>query len=675
MKKHVCLALIILTSLVSPALAAASGKSIAELIQAYERPEIGDGVAVSNLTFSSPSGNLKFNLSAGRAAAVSVAGEPIGVFFVGRASFTYVSTDPVEHAALEYNTEHATSLTAATNEAGNVLLEGPVEQLFLWIAGSELPQLPDGETQPLDPSFAEHREQFGKAQIPPPAHLFVKQTLDDPGATVIWAEFISGPDNLVYVWDSVYEEAAALYCLRADHRYPGQPDMLWPVLLSQQAIDRDRRDFKHPSFLLTDVTYTLTASKKSDAAFDITETLLPQRQAQRVLRFDLTSRVYDRHNKPRLYNVRGVTDAAGKALSYHHDQDQLVVDLAQPAEPDQAIKLRFEIDGDFLILPQGDSYWQLGSWSFPQPEWSGRHFTVHSTVRVEKPFVPLVPGVTISRREEGEYNVVENKLDKPVSFYIIIAGRYRLEEEKEGDVTIRVASYAGGNPRAFRKLGHLASQMIQYYESWLGPFPFTEYNIIEINSLGWGQAPPATMFITQEAFTPQMNKIFTQGINHRFAHEIAHQYWGYVVREGSFEDEWLAESFAEFSSALAIKELKGEVAFKDMISDWKSDAKASLNRATMPTANRIRSTTPSSSWDRINLIYDKGAYILACLYEELGDQKFRAFLRVYLKGLAWKFGTTKDVVNLLEAITKKDYDSFFERYYWGTELPTMKDGN
>ena len=49
------------------------------------------------------------------------------------------------------------------------------------------------------------------------------------------------------------------------------------------------------------------------------------------------------------------------------------------------------------------------------------------------------------------------------------------------------------------------------------------------------------MFITKEAFDPlvETNQFFTQGINERFAHEIAHQYWGIVVKMPSHEEQWL----------------------------------------------------------------------------------------------------------------------------------------
>ena len=68
-------------------------------------------------------------------------------------------------------------------------------------------------------------------------------------------------------------------------------------------------------------------------------------------------------------------------------------------------------------------------------------------------------------------------------------------------------------------------------------------------------SPGATMFITKEAFNPLMgddNKLFSKGINERFAHEIAHQYWGHVVKMGSIEEQWVTESFAEYSSSLVI---------------------------------------------------------------------------------------------------------------------------
>ena len=71
----------------------------------------------------------------------------------------------------------------------------------------------------------------------------------------------------------------------------------------------------------------------------------------------------------------------------------------------------------------------------------------------------------------------------------------------------------------------MANGIIDYYEYFLGPFPWSEFNIVQINTYGYGQAPPGTMHITNEAFNPtltEVDQVFSEGINERFAHEIAH---------------------------------------------------------------------------------------------------------------------------------------------------------
>jgi hypothetical protein len=140
----------------------------------------------------------------------------------------------------------------------------------------------------------------------------------------------------------------------------------------------------------------------------------------------------------------------------------------------------------FLDPPYGDSFWQLGTepW-FPQPELNGQYYTIHSTVKVHKPWTAFTPGDTVRREAEGDYDVVETRMTKPVQFAVVHAGKYAISEEKYDDLTIRVASYAGNNDRAMKQLGNLAWKMIKFYEPWLGPFPFKEFNIIEIHELGY----------------------------------------------------------------------------------------------------------------------------------------------------------------------------------------------
>src|SRR5262249_11818309 len=207
--------------------------------------------------------------------------------------------------------------------------------------------------------------------------------------------------------------------------------------------------------------------------------------------------------RPRFVRVKAITDAAGKSLSFHHQNGTLLVGLRAPAPEGQPVRLTFDITGDFLIRPDGDSYWALSTepW-FPQPDLSGQFYTFHAKVRVKKPFVPFASGRTIARKTEGDESIVETEIDKPVQFAVVLAGKYEQQEETRDGLTIRVATYAGKNERAAKQLANLAFLIIKFYERFLGPFPFSEFQILEINAYGFGIAPPGVMFITKEAFNP-----------------------------------------------------------------------------------------------------------------------------------------------------------------------------
>jgi aminopeptidase N len=371
--------------------------------------------------------------------------------------------------------------------------------------------------------------------------------------------------------------------------------------------------------------------------------------------------------------VKGIFDERGAAVPFDHAKDELAIGLAAPLSLGVPVKLRFEIEGDILYQPGGDNYWALGvgPW-FPQPDLSGQYYTVHATVKVKKPFLPFAPGKTIRRVEEGQWNVLETRIDKPVQFMVVLAGKYAFEEETKNGVTVRVASYGHKDVLGIRKLMKLTHQVIAYYEPFLGPFPFDEFNVIQIHSWGFGQAPPGFMFITSEAFNPiggAINQFFSQGINERFAHEIAHQYWGHVVKMPGVEEQWLTESFAEVCAGLLVRDLRGKSDFEGLITVWKSRAKEAASTAPIPLANRIHANSETADLHRTYLLYSKGPWLLNSVRQEIGDQAFLRFLRSCQATFQWKFGNTKSVQLVLETITKKDWKPFFDAYYWGTGLP------
>jgi hypothetical protein len=665
-----------------PASAArAAGPALPEVIERFDHLRVGQAVTVSAQTLSA--GRFTCVLKAGRAAPVRAGDEVVGLFFEGEGAMEYVSTDPVEAPLVLFDARKGSGLRAEKTDRGVVVRDA--FRRLLWLAqGAPEPRAEGPSAAPLDASFRKEREKFGRLHAAPLSHDFAQHRLNAPAAPLVWAEMDGGKEDLVYELDRVDHPSEALQILHAsESRDPELRKFLWPVALSHQPIDRDARDPAPPRFLLTAVDVDLSATAGNDAVLTVTETLVPVGAPIAALRLDLVGLWYAQSGAnlgTRAERVRAVTDEAGRVLAFDHRGDEIVVQLAELASPDRPIRLRFAIEGDFLIRPGGDNFWELGisSW-FPQPYLGEQAYTFRAVVRVPPPFVPFASGATVRRASEAGNNVVETRIDRPIQCAVVLAGKYETHEEVRDGVTIRVATYALENERSMTQLTNVAAEIIGFYRSVLGPFPFDQFDVIEINDYGYGQAPPGVLFITKEAFDPligEMNQLSARGVARTFAHEIAHQYWGIAVRIPSYAEQWLGESFAEYCAALFLKQRRGEAVAKALAAQWKRTASFAADTAPIPMASRVyvKDDAVKRSEIRKGLLYGKGPLVLDALRRELGDEAFFEFLRAYQAAFAWKFGSTKSVAELLEARTKKDFLPFFDRYFWGMEMPKEGTG-
>jgi hypothetical protein len=655
----------------------AFGADVAALAELYDKPTLGMGKSVSKLSVQI--GSLELQLTSGALAPVTAGNDPIGVFFSGQGTFAYRTKDPVERSLAQFEAKKVDRTATLT---GDVLtISGTFERLFIRAGGVELPVAPaDAGDSNLILAFQKHRDDFRNVLWDPPSHLLIRQRLDSLTAQVAVVE-IGGRDNQGYILDTIEEKEERFQALitRSGVSHIAEfRSALFPVTISEQPVGRARSAFMHPRYLLVDLNYTLVAGDKAAMKLSVEETLVPRNSEQSVFRFNLLTGKRDGNNTLHRMVVDAVTDAAGKPLPFHFERGSLLVGLPAKAPAEQPVVIKFALSGDILLHPNNDNFWQLGTeaW-FPQPGLNGQYYTIRSIVKVKKPWIAFASGETVKRSEEGDYNVFENAFDKPLQFAVVHAGKYTVHEEKFEGLTIRVAPYAGINDAQVGQLARLAYKIIKFYEPWLGPFPFKEYNIIELNDLGWGQAPPGMLFITKEAFNPLStteSRFYSNGVNQRFAHEIAHQYWGIVVKMGSEEEQWLTEAFAEFSSSLVVKEIQGQRGYDSMVARWRADAKDGGSFAPIALANRI--DIPADPYvafeDYFDLVYNKGAYVLSVLRKQLGDPKFFSFLRTVQGQHQWRFLTTNDAAKLLDRMNPgTNHQQFFDRYVWGTEMPVM----
>jgi hypothetical protein len=662
-----------LLCLLSLPLFAATG--LVDTVKQYRDLSLGTAKSVTDYRFTV--GHATFSLPSGTVTPVLAGERQVGVYLSGSGTFTYESANKDEFVTMRSNAKD-----------GDVKLQAGADKVAytdafkgVLLLGNGLPAATGADAAAPAAQFAEDQALFERDDFltVPVGHLFAYQALEDPAARVVYAE-ISGPSHpVIYEYDDVYAHDEELTFLRKRmFRHGKFGDAMWGTLLSRQAIGRKDRQAAPARVHLTNVDVNLTGTLDEQGKMVVVETLVPQGKPANVLRFGLTSDYFfDIEYEPRHFNLRSVTDGKGNKLPFIHDAHDLLVALPAPAPAGTPLTLRFEIDGDFLYRPQKSNYWELGieEW-FPWVRPQEQAFTFHSVVKVEKPFVVFASGNTVRRGEEGNFNVLETKLDQPVSYVAILAGKYHFDEETRNGVTVRVASFISKNERAFKTLRNFAYTTIDAYQKFLGPFPFEELTIIEKDAFGYGQAPAGIVFIAKEAFLPKDEDAneYIQGVNRRLAHEIAHQYWGGVTRITMNDDQWLQEAFAEYSAYVFLKNTNLEHQATRGFNEWKAEAKDANAVSTIPMANRlVNGANPGvARIQRQGLIYAKGALLLAALHRELGDQAFLTFLKSYQKSFRWKYGTTEDAIGLLQFMTKKDYGPWFNENYYGTGLPDVK---
>ncbi|GEM_PF-4660809 len=390
----------------------------------------------------------------------------------------------------------------------------------------------------------------------------------------------------------------------------------------------------------------------------------------------------------RYYRVKELK-VNGKDAEFIHDGGLLFIKLDKQYNAGDYLTYSVKVEGDIAIHPNGDNYFSLGTYPwYPQPYLAFEKSTFEITVKAPKPYSIFACGKVIEKGTDGNYNYLKTKLEHQSQFPVVAAGKYHVYTKEFNGYRCNVASYAMAKKKHALRLANNFFVAEDFYSSLFGyPYPFKEQDIVEVNSWGFGQAPSGFIFITQEAFSPlrdYFSRFFSEGVNQRFVHEISHAYWGHVAMIPNEYDVWISEALAQYSSALCIKfvhknKKKGEKVFKKMLKNWYAQSKLLSKGGVLFFAQSLSGLTIRDSMDRWKLIYNKGPLVIHGIRMKLqkkygkkeGDRKFVLFLRAILKNSDFDYIYTKDLIGILNAITKEDWTPYFDKYVLGTDIPKI----
>ncbi|HEX6203006.1 MAG TPA: M1 family aminopeptidase [Thermoanaerobaculia bacterium] len=664
--------------------AAASSPELALRAAAIDRPRVGAAVEHPP---SLALGRGTVTPAAGTPVKLLVAaGEPVGLLVDGPAAFRYVVEDRFSVPVAKRNAKRVSGVSAQ-DEGGRLVIEERLESAVIWsrrhaaaagVAGADAAgAFPERSAGVLDKLL----------DATPPSHDLIEEAALG-GEGRVWALLHASGRDLVLRVDPVVERQESLSALAELTRRT----VLWAGQrvafdLADQPIGRPWWERTQAPLQVVHEAIEVDNTADRDVRVTTRARVRSARGGASLWRASLSDDLFDGE---RLLSAEAVSVTVdGEPARFLHRADELLVDLGRPLAPGQTAEIEVVNAGPYAIRPNNDSYWYLSTWSwYPQAPLNGELATLEMTVKVPAPFTPFASGDTVERTSADGVNTVRTRLDKPMQFPVVAAGKYHLYEEERDGRKVTIASYAFGKEKAAKVLADLFFSAAATYDQFFGvSYPFRELDVIEINSWGWGQAPPGVLFITAEAYNPindTLSRLYSQGINGRYAHEVAHAYWGHVIKMDSREEQWLTESFADYSAALAMQAMmpgkRGEREFAKTVREWKSRTAQIGEGGSIYLANYLAGEDEGDFRDRTWLLYNKGPLVLHALRQELGrqmgssergDKAFQALLRAMQTNFSYQYGETRHLVGILNQITGNDWQPWFERYVYGTEVPPI----
>ncbi len=611
----------------------------------------------------------------GHCADLVAEGRTVGWMLEGKGSLLLRTNLVPEFPVVTHNLEQFASLAPERTDRE---LRVPVSfsRARIYWAGLPAPAWSGTTGGDLAPALKAHRDRFEKVNGHDIARLAALQAANAPNRPAVVAELEGDGKLWVYTLDGVERMDECLECAEfAPSSDPTVAGHAWLRRISRQPVGWDfYRGAPLPPFQITRLDVDLRSADNRNASFVVEEDVTSRSESLRCLRFELLQSIATEKERRHLEMTK-VLDGQGQPLPFEHTHGALLVWLPKPLAAESTATLRFEYEGDILVRPNNDSYWQLsvkGDWYPASWHLAGENYRFHGTVRTKGDWIAFLPGETVRRTKDGEWNLLESRSQRPICFATVLGGRYYMDEEERDGVTLRIATYAFKPGVGSKVIREQAFNILKYYNALLGPYPFKEFQIIQKNSWGYGQAPPTMMYITNEAFNQQMGwaTVFREGLRKRFAHEIAHQYWGTVVKMPSPEDQWVTEAFADYCAALYERAFKGDGLFERSVNTWKAEAEEAKRFGPIPLANDLYFKDGYKEQEvRRGLLYNKGPWLLYTLHEELGEKTFALYLKAIQSNFAWKHLSTFRLGDILNYITKRNHRPFLERYFWGLDLP------
>ena len=253
--------------------------------------------------------------------------------------------------------------------------------------------------------------------------------------------------------------------------------------------------------------------------------------------------------------------------------------------------------------------------------------------------------------EQG-FTTFNYQMSKPMSSYLVMMAIGKFAKQTTNTKSGTPLEFYLGEKDAskFETTYQYTTQIFDFFEREIGvKYPWEIYRQVPVRDFLYSGMENTTSTIFAQDFV--VDKI---GFNDKTyinvnAHELAHQWFGNLITAQSGKHHWLQEGFATYYALLAEKGLFGDDHFNWELYEMAERLQQASKTDTIPLLNEKASSLT---------FYQKGAWALHFLRENIGADNFQKAVKNYLKKYSFKNVNTDDFLNEVKAVSKFDIENF-----------------
>lgn len=264
---------------------------------------------------------------------------------------------------------------------------------------------------------------------------------------------------------------------------------------------------------------------------------------------------------------------------------------------------------------------------------------------------------------------------------VLVCGRFEYREKVPGKIPIKLYAAKDLNLNEYFKKGDIQN-LFAFLLDRYPALPISELNLLLSRGTDYGGiSHPGlihfnvvqTLFKDDSVILRRVRSespvVFDDINKDNLIHELSHQWWGGIVSWKNYQDQWITEGLAQFSTLFYLQKTLPEKAFLRVLDDVRRWVTRKADQGPMVYGQRILNL--GNDLDAFqSIVYNKGALLFMMFKDMLGEQAFLERIAALVENYRYQNLSSAHFIRIM-ADNNPLYLRFFNKWVFSRIIPTV----